>query len=213
MSRSPVLERLAEVAVVPVITIDDPADAEPLAAALVAGGLPAAEITLRTEAGEAAIRAVAGRADLLVGAGTVLTIEQVNRAHGCGATFVVSPGLDEAVVERALELGLVVLPGVATASELQSALRLGLDAVKLFPAAQLGGVAAVSAFAAPFPDVRFMPSGGITADNAASYLAHPSVFAVGSGWIAPRDLIARGGFDLIAQNCRDAVASLGRTVS
>jgi 2-dehydro-3-deoxyphosphogluconate aldolase/(4S)-4-hydroxy-2-oxoglutarate aldolase len=213
MSRSLVLDRLAEVAIVPVITIDDPADAEPLAAALVAGGLPAAEITFRTPAGEAAIRAIAGRSDLVLGAGTVLTPAQVDRAHGAGATFVVSPGLDDTVVERALELGLVVLPGVATASELQAALRLGLSAVKLFPAAQLGGLAAVSAYSAPFPDVRFMPSGGITAENAAGYLEHPAVFAVGSGWIAPRDLINRGSFDVIEQNCRDAVASLGRTAA
>jgi 2-dehydro-3-deoxyphosphogluconate aldolase/(4S)-4-hydroxy-2-oxoglutarate aldolase len=207
---STVFDRLAEVAIVPVIVLDDPADAEPLAAALVAGGIPAAEITFRTQAGEAGIRAVAGRDDLLVGAGTVLTVDQVNRAHDAGATFVVSPGFDSEVVERALELGLSVLPGVATASELQAVLKLGLDRVKLFPAEQLGGVGAVSAFAGPFPDVRFLPSGGVTAANVGGYLAHPSVFAVGSGWIAPRTLIASGKFDVIEQNCRDAVASIAR---
>ncbi len=194
---SPVLDRLAGIRVVPVVVIDDPTRADDLADALVAGGLPCAEITFRTPGGEAALRAIASRQDILVGAGTVLTSEQVDRAVDAGARFVVSPGFGIDVVTRAQELGVAVLPGVATATELQAAVRAGLNAVKFFPAAQSGGLGMLSALSAPFPDVRFMPSGGIRLAGVAGYLAHPSVFAVGGSWMVPRERIAVGDFETV----------------
>ena len=194
---SATLEHISRVGIVPVIVLDDAAHAEPLVAALAAGGVRAIEITFRTAAGEAAIRAVADTPDFVVGAGTVLTPIDVDRAADAGATFVVSPGLDESVLERAADLGIAALPGVATATEVQRAVRLGLDAVKLFPAKQLGGVAMVAALAGPFPTVRIMPSGGVTAENARSYADLPSVFAVSGSWMAPRTLIDEGRFDEI----------------
>ena len=206
---SATLDRISRVGIVPVIVLDDAAHAEPLVAALAAGGVRAIEITFRTEAGEAAIRAVAGTPDFVVGAGTVLTPSDVDRAADAGATFVVSPGLDESVLERATDLGIAALPGVATATEVQRALRLGLDAVKLFPAKQLGGVAMVAALAGPFPTVRIMPSGGVTVDDAPAYLAQPTVFAISGGWIASRAAIADGDFDGIEIRARQAAALRG----
>jgi 2-dehydro-3-deoxyphosphogluconate aldolase/(4S)-4-hydroxy-2-oxoglutarate aldolase len=194
---SPVLDRLAAIRVVPVVVIDDPTRADALADALVAGGLPCAEITFRTAGGEAALRAIASRRDILVGAGTVLTAAQVDRAVDAGAQFVVSPGLGIDVVTRAQELGIAVLPGVATATELQAAVGAGLSAVKFFPAAQSGGLGMLSALSAPFPAVRFMPSGGIRLAGVAGYLAQPSVFAVGGSWMVPRDRIAAGDFEAV----------------
>lgn len=194
---TPVLAQLAAVRVVPVVVLDDASCAPRLADALVSGGIPCAEFTFRTSAGERALRALAERTDILIGAGTVLTAEQVDRAVDAGARFIVSPGLDRKVVERARELAVPVLPGIATATELQAAVDLGLDAVKLFPAEQLGGLRMIRALAAPFPRMRFMPSGGITMRNAAGYLAHPSVLAVGGSWMVPRDLIENRRFDEI----------------
>ena len=169
------LARIASFGVLPVVVIDRALDADYLAEALVGGGLPIAEVTLRTPAGLDAIRALALRGDTLVGAGTVLTATQVDQAVDAGATFVVSPGLSRTVVERCLELGVLVVPGVVTATEVMAAMELGLDCVKFFPAETSGGAAAVAALAAPFPDLRVIPTGGIGPDNAASYLALPSV--------------------------------------
>jgi 2-dehydro-3-deoxyphosphogluconate aldolase/(4S)-4-hydroxy-2-oxoglutarate aldolase len=191
---------------VPVIVLDDGQQAAPLADALLRGGIGCAEITLRTDAGLAAIAAASTVPDFIVGAGTVLTADDVDRVVEAGARFVVSPGLAEDVVERSIELGVDVIPGVATATEVQRALRLGLSRLKLFPAGQLGGMAAVRAFAGPFPDVRFLPSGGVTAGNAAEYLASPSVFAVSGSWMATRDLIAEGDFAEIERLSRACVA-------
>ena len=190
---------------VPVIVLDDARQAVPLAEALLRGGIGCAEITLRTDAGPAAIAAASAVADFIVGAGTVLTPDDVDRVVDAGARFVVSPGLAEDVVERAIEHGLEVIPGVATATEVQRALRLGLSRLKLFPAGPLGGIAAVRALAGPFPDVRFLPSGGVTAENAGEYLASPSVFAVSGSWMATRDLIAAGDFAAIERLCRACV--------
>lgn len=190
---------------VPVIVLDDARRAVPLAEALLRGGIGCAEITLRTDAGPAAIAAASAVADFIVGAGTVLTPDDVDRVVDAGARFVVSPGLAEDVVERAIEHGLEVIPGVATATEVQRALRLGLSRLKLFPAGPLGGIAAVRALAGPFPDVRFLPSGGVTAENAGEYLASPSVFAVSGSWMATRDLIAAGDFAAIERLCRACV--------
>jgi 2-dehydro-3-deoxyphosphogluconate aldolase/(4S)-4-hydroxy-2-oxoglutarate aldolase len=194
-----VLERLEAARIVPVVVIDDAGSALEAASALAAGGITSAEITLRTPAGPAAIAAIAGLPDFTRGAGTVLTPDDVDRCADSGAEFIVSPGFDSFVVERALELGLTVIPGVATASELQAALRFGLTALKFFPADRLGGLPTIASLAAPFPQVRFMPSGGVSLSNAAEYLAHPAVFAVGGSWMIPRSAIAASDFDLIAR--------------
>ena len=193
--------------VVPVVVLDDAAAARPLAEALVEGGLPVAEVTFRTAAAERALAAMAADGRLLVGAGTVVTAAQVDRAVDAGARFVVSPGFAPAVVERALELGVAVLPGVATASEIMAAVALGLSVLKFFPAEAGGGVAAVRALAAPFPQVRFVPTGGVTATSMPDYLAVPAVVAVGGSGMVARDLVADGRFDEIARRSAEAVAS------
>lgn len=203
-----VLDDLAAHGVVPVVTMPDANLAVPLADALVAGGLPVAEVTLRTPAGLDAIRAMAARGGLLVGAGTVTSIEQVDAAVEAGARFVVSPGLDTDVVRRCSTRGVAVLPGVATATELQAAVRLGVTMVKLFPAEVVGGLALVQALAAPFPEIRFVPTGGITPDSVIDYLSCPAVAAVGGSWLATRALLADGAWTTIVDNCRLAVAAV-----
>jgi 2-dehydro-3-deoxyphosphogluconate aldolase / (4S)-4-hydroxy-2-oxoglutarate aldolase len=196
-------------AIVPVVVLDDDRQAEPLADALAASGISTVEITLRTAAGLAALGRIADRTDLVVGAGTVLNARQVDAAVDAGARFIVSPGFDAEVVARARELGVEVLPGIATPSELQSAVNAGLSAVKLFPAAQLGGVGMIDALTGPFPDIRFFPSGGITTATARSYLDHPAVFAIGVSWLVSRDHLADNRFDCITDECRAAIATVG----
>jgi 2-dehydro-3-deoxyphosphogluconate aldolase / (4S)-4-hydroxy-2-oxoglutarate aldolase len=176
-------------AVLPVIVADDHDCAASLGDALVAGGLPVAEVTLRTPAALDVIRVLAQRTDILVGAGTVLTAEQVDAAAEAGAAFIVSPGLSRAVVERCFERGVVPIPGAVTATEVQAALELGLDTVKFFPAESAGGASAIAALAAPFATVSFVPTGGISTANVDSYLVLPSVIAVGGSWMVPRDLV------------------------
>jgi 2-dehydro-3-deoxyphosphogluconate aldolase/(4S)-4-hydroxy-2-oxoglutarate aldolase len=203
------LQDLARIRIVPVIVIDDPRAAPDLAAALDAGGIGCAEITLRTAGGIAAISAIAaGQPRFVVGAGTVLTIHDVDRVADTGASFVVSPGLDEAVVDRARDRGLAALPGIATATELQRAVGAGLERVKFFPAGSLGGVDAIDALSGPFPGIRFLPSGGVSASNARTYLASAAVFAVSGSWMAPRELIAARDWDEIARRSAAAVALL-----
>lgn len=183
------LARLSSHLLVPVIVIDDAAAADSLGDALVAGGLPVAEVTFRTAAGVGALRRLAARSDILVGAGTVLTAEQVDAAVDAGADYIVSPGLSRAVVQRCVQRGVLPLPGAVTATEVQAALELGLSTVKFFPAESSGGLAAVRALSAPFVELSFMPTGGIGPDNLADYLAVPSVRAVGGSWMVPRTLI------------------------
>jgi len=200
------LDRLAAHRLVPVVVIDDAADAGPLAAALVAGGLPVAEVTFRTAAAADAVRAMADRGDVLVGAGTVLTPDQVDAAVAAGARYIVSPGTSRAVVERCAELGVPALPGAVTATEVQAALELGCTTVKFFPAGTSGGPAAVAALAAPFGGVRFVPTGGIGPATVADYLALPSVVAVGGSWMVPRDRIRAGDLDAVRALTAQAVA-------
>ncbi|MDR1710508.1 MAG: bifunctional 4-hydroxy-2-oxoglutarate aldolase/2-dehydro-3-deoxy-phosphogluconate aldolase [Propionibacteriaceae bacterium] len=200
------LNQIRQIGVVPVVVLDDPAAAQPLADALVAGGIPAAEITFRTAAGAAAIAEIAGREDILVGAGTVLTPQQVDAAADAGARFIVSPGFSRAVVERTLDRGLLSLPGAVTATEIQAALELGLNVVKFFPAEVSGGIKAIKAFAGPFADVSFIPTGGVSAANLAEYLAVKQVAACGGSWMVPRDAIAGGDFARVTQLCREAAA-------
>jgi 2-dehydro-3-deoxyphosphogluconate aldolase/(4S)-4-hydroxy-2-oxoglutarate aldolase len=208
---SDVYAALRRCQIVPVVVIDSEDSAEPLVDALIAGGIGCAEITFRTAAGRRAIQRVADRDDFLVGAGTVVNADQVDHAVEAGARFVVSPGLGLDVVQRAKELGVAVFPGVATATEVQTAIGAGLSAVKLFPAEQLGGLPLINALAGPFPDMRFFPSGGVRPDTARDYLGHPAVFAVGASWMVPRADIAAGRFDRVAELTRAAVAALPRT--
>ncbi|MGH2926649.1 MAG: bifunctional 4-hydroxy-2-oxoglutarate aldolase/2-dehydro-3-deoxy-phosphogluconate aldolase [Solirubrobacteraceae bacterium] len=203
-----VLAAVLERRLVPVVVLQDAAAAPPLADALVAGGLPVAEVTFRTPAAEAALRALASRTDVLAGAGTVLTPDQVDRAADAGARFVVSPGVSAAVVQRGQELGLAVLPGVATASEVMKALDLGIDVVKFFPAETSGGPAAVKALAAPFPGLRFVPTGGIGAAQLPGYLGIPAVAAVGGSWMVAPSLVAAHDFDEITRRTAAAVAAV-----
>ncbi len=200
------MEALGAARLVPVVVVDDAAHAEPLAAALVAGGLPVAEVTFRTAAAEDAIRAMASGGDMLVGAGTVLTVEQVDRAVAAGASYVVSPGLSRAVVERCREHAVLALPGAVTATEVQAALELGLTTVKFFPAGTSGGAAAIKALAAPFGGVTFVPTGGVGPKNLLEYLAIDAVLAVGGSWMVPRDVVAAGDFDRITALTAEAVA-------
>lgn len=209
-----ILERLHHAGVVPVVVIDDPADAPALTGALVEGDLPIAEITFRTAAAEAAIRAaVEAHPDALIGAGSVLLPEQVDAAVAAGARFIVSPGLEEGVVRRTLEHGVVPLPGVATASDLMKARQLGLDVVKFFPAEPSGGLAMIRAIAAPFPGMRFVPTGGISTGNLEEYLNDPRILAVGGSWMVKRPLVAAKDWLAITHAACEAVAAVKRARS
>jgi 2-dehydro-3-deoxyphosphogluconate aldolase/(4S)-4-hydroxy-2-oxoglutarate aldolase len=205
-----VLTRLAAHRLVPVVVLDEAGDAGPLADALVGGGLPVAEVTFRTAAAPDAIRVMADRGDVLVGAGTVITPQQVDQAVAAGAQYLVSPGTSRAVVERAQEHGVPVLPGAVTATEVQAALELGLDTVKFFPAGTSGGSAAIAALAAPFGGVRFVPTGGVGPANLDEYLALPCVAAVGGSWMVPRDRVRAGDLAGVRALVADAVALAAR---
>lgn len=196
--------QLAGLRVVPVVVLDRPDDALPLADALVAGGVGCMEITFRTDAAAAAIAAVASRDDVLVGAGTVTSAAQATTAIEAGARFVVSPGFDDGVAATCCERAVGYLPGVATATEIMRARAAGLDVLKLFPAEAIGGLTMLKALAAPFPDVRFVPTGGIDEKLAAEYLAHPAVLAVGGSWMVPRAAINGGDWAKINELARGA---------
>ncbi|WFF09849.1 bifunctional 4-hydroxy-2-oxoglutarate aldolase/2-dehydro-3-deoxy-phosphogluconate aldolase [Micromonospora sp. WMMD1076] len=205
----PVTAAVARRRLLPVVVLRDARAAEPLASALIAGGLHTAEVTLRTDAAIHAIRAMATLRGFLVGAGTVLTPAQVDRAVEAGARFVVSPGFSPAVVRRCQDIGVPVFPGVATATEVQMALDAGLDTVKFFPAEQLGGAAMVRALAAPFPSVRFIPTGGIHSGNLPAYLAQPAVLAVGGTWMVAPDLLAQADWNEITRLTQAATSAAG----
>ncbi|GAA1717561.1 bifunctional 4-hydroxy-2-oxoglutarate aldolase/2-dehydro-3-deoxy-phosphogluconate aldolase [Isoptericola hypogeus] len=192
---------------VPVVVVDGAEQGARLADALVAGGLPVAEITLRTAGGIDAIRAVAStQPDVVVGAGTVTTVAQVDAVVDAGARYIVSPGLSASVVRRAQEHGVPILPGVATPSEIMAALDLGIDVVKLFPASVVGGPAAIKAFSAPFPGLRFVPTGGVSAANLGDYLGLAPVLAVGGSWMVEKSLVAAGDWAEVTRRTAEAVA-------
>lgn len=202
------VELLAGVRVIPVVVADEPTCASPLAETLQSGGLPVAEVTLRTGAALQVLEVLAQTPDLLVGAGTVTSVQDVDRAADAGARFVVSPGVSETVAERAVLRGLLYLAGVSTATEVMRALELGLTTLKLFPADVSGGLRLVRALASPFPRVRFVPTGGVTPRSAVEYLDDPAVLAVGGTWMVPRKLLAQGSFDEVRELIRHA-AKLG----
>lgn len=202
-----VLDTMVEALLVPVVVLENAADAQPLGDALVAGGIPVAEVTFRTAAAPDAIKALSGRDDLLVGAGTVVSPEQVDRAVEAGARFIVSPGLLPAVVRRAQELDVAIVPGAVTPSEIMTALSLGLDTVKFFPANVYGGPSAIKALGAPFGQVKFVPTGGVSADNLDQYLSLPNVIAAGGSWMVKPSLFADGDFTAVTELSRAAVAA------
>jgi 2-dehydro-3-deoxyphosphogluconate aldolase/(4S)-4-hydroxy-2-oxoglutarate aldolase len=204
-----ILEELGKIGVVPVIRIDDPEKAVPLARALLAGGIPCAEITFRTEAGAEALGRICREApEILCGAGTVLTVEQADRAIAAGAKFIVSPGFNPRVVRHCAERGVPIAPGCSGPSDMEAALEAGLDVVKFFPAEQAGGLDYIKAVSAPYPALKFMPTGGINAGNIASYLACEKVLACGGSWMVPPDRIGAGDFDAITALCREAAAGV-----
>ena len=199
-------EQFYEFAVVPVVVLNDAKDAVPLAEALVKGGLPCAEVTFRTEAAEDSIRRMSEKyPEMLVGAGTVLTTEQVDRAVGAGAKFIVSPGFDPEIVDYCLEKNIPVFPGCISPSEVAQAVKRGLKVVKFFPAEQAGGLPMLKAMAAPYPMLKFMPTGGISAKNLKEYLGFEKIICCGGSWMVKGDLIKNGEFDRIAEMTREAV--------
>lgn len=204
-------ERLGNNAVVPVVVLDDAKDAIPTAKALLAGGVDVMEITFRTAAAPDAIKAVAdGCPDMLVGAGTVVTLEQCKQAVECGANFIVSPGFDEEVVRWCVENDVPVTPGCVTPTEIMAAMKLGLKVVKFFPANVYGGLSAMRGLSGPFGGVKFIPTGGVNGQNIGEYSAAPYVHTVGGSWVCAKEDIASGNFERITQLCREAVAgSLG----
>lgn len=200
------LDSLLARRVIPVVTLTDPDSALGVATALGRGGLPVAEITFRSEAAEQAISTIASQTDVRVGAGTVIDVGLVDRAAAAGATFVVTPGFSAAVVERCLEIGMPVIPGVGGATDIISALAYGLRVVKVFPASALGGPPTVKALSGPFSQVRFVPTGGVTVANARDYLRIDSVAAVGGTWMTPPDVIASHRFGEVERLAAEAAA-------
>ena len=199
-------ERFAELGVVPVVVLEDAKDAAPLAKALVEGGLPCAEVTFRTAAAEESIRIMASEyPDMFVGAGTVLTIDQVDRAVAAGAKFIVSPGFDPEIVDYCLSKDIPVFPGVITPSEVAQAVKRGLKVVKFFPAEQFGGVATIKAMAAPYVGLKFMPTGGVNAKNLENYLSCDKIVACGGSWMVKGDLVKARKFDEIKSLTEEAV--------
>ncbi len=199
------LKTLQKIGIIPVVVLDDAKDAKELAGALVRGGLPCAEVTFRTAAAEEAIRIMVQEyPDMIVGAGTVLTTEQVDRAVGAGAKFIVSPGLNPKIVQYCIDKGIPVTPGTQTPSEMEQAMEFGLDVVKFFPAEPAGGLAMIKAVAAPYVDLMFMPTGGINAKNVRDYLAFSKILACGGSWMVKKDLIKEGKFDEIEAMVREA---------
>lgn len=205
----PSLQRASRHRLIPIVVMDKSEHAHRFGEVLIDGGLPVVEITFRTPAAESSIRALAKIDGLAVGAGTILTTEQADRAIDAGAQFLVAPGTNPKVVEYVLKRGLPIVPGVATPSEIELASSLGAEVLKFFPAETMGGVAALKALAGPYPDVKFLPTGSITPDLLPDYLQLKSVVACGGSWIAPRNLLAAGRFDAIAALVEQARKLLG----
>ena len=203
------LQKIHDIGIVPVIAIDDASKAVPLAKALVEGGLPAAEVTFRTAAAEDAIRAIVKEVpEMIVGAGTVLTKEQADRAIDAGVSFIVSPGFNPETTKYVLSKGVCMLPGTATAGEMEQAMAMGLSAVKFFPAEQNGGVEKLKALAGPYKSLRWMPTGGVNTGNLANYLSFHQVLACGGTWMVKKDLIENEKWDEITSICKAAVKNM-----
>ena len=202
-----IFEQFSNIGIIPVVVLDNAKDAEPLAKVLCDNGLPCAEVTFRTAAAEEAIKIMTRDfPDMLVGAGTVLTIEQADKAINAGAKFIVSPGLNPKIVQYCLDASVPVTPGTQTPSEMEQALELGLKVVKFFPAEPAGGLNMIKAVAAAYVDLKFMPTGGINAKNVRDYLAYNKIIACGGSWMVKKDLIAAGEWDKIGAMVKEAAA-------
>lgn len=206
---NPIIEEISKIGIVPVIALDDTKDAKPLAEALIKGGINCAEVTFRTDAAEESIRIMAQEfPEMLVGAGTVLTTEQVDRAVNAGAKFIVSPGLNPTTVAYCVEKNIPILPGTANPSDVEMALSFGLEVVKFFPAEAAGGINMIKAMSAPYGKVKFMPTGGITADNLKEYLDFNKIIACGGSWMVKKELVVAGEFNKIEELTRQAVTKM-----
>lgn len=204
-----ILKEISRMGIVPVIALDDAKDAKPLAQALCEGGLPCAEVTFRTAAAEESIRIMAQEfPEMLVGAGTVLTTEQVDRAVAAGAKFIVSPGLNPKVVKYCVDKNIPITPGTSSPTDIEQAIELGLEVVKFFPAEASGGLAKIKAMAAPYVNMKFMPTGGINAKNLIDYLNFPKIIACGGSWMVSKDMITAGEFDKIRDMTKEAVTAM-----
>ena len=202
---STIFEKFSKIGIIPVVVLEDTKDAEPLGKALMEGGLPCAEVTFRTAAAEEAIKIMTEKfPDMLVGAGTVLTTEQADSAIAAGAKFIVSPGLNPDVVAHCVKKGIPVTPGTCTPTDVEKALTFGLDVVKFFPAEPAGGLDFIKAIAAPYVGVKFMPTGGINANNVRDYLKYDRIIACGGSWMVKGDLIKAGDFEKIKELTAEA---------
>ena len=202
-----IIRTIKQIGIVPVVVLDDAKDALPLAEALLESGLPCAEITFRTDAAEEAIRQITKAfPNMLVGAGTVLTTRQADRAIDAGAQFIVSPGSNPKVIEHVLEQGVLMIPGVCTPTEIESVLGYGFKTLKFFPAEAMGGLKTIKAIAAPYAGINFMPTGGINAENVRDYLAYDRITACGGSWMVKNTLIKDGNFKEIKRLTKQAAA-------
>ncbi len=202
-----ITEKLANAGVVPVVVLNDAKDAAPLAKALVDGELPVAEVTFRTDAAEESIKTISAKyPEMLVGAGTVLTVDQVDRAVAAGAKFIVAPGFDPEIVDYCLSKDIPVFPGCTTATEVAQAVKRGLTTIKFFPAEQCGGVATIKALASAYTMAKFMPTGGIGPKNLKEYLSCDKIACCGGSWMVKGDLISAGEFEKITEMTKEAVA-------
>lgn len=208
-----IFKTISELKLMPVIVLDEPEKADQLSEALIAGGLPCAEITFRTPGAAQAVRKIAARNDMITAAGTILTIDQAKEAVDAGADFLIAPGFSRSLVEYCLDQGIVIIPGVCTPSEIQTALEYDLTVVKFFPAEAMGGLTFIKAISAPYPTMRFMPTGGINKDNLRGYLQHKSIFACGGSWLVTRELLKNNQFDQIRQLTLEAKAIIRETTA
>ncbi|GHS88448.1 hypothetical protein AGMMS49957_09980 [Synergistales bacterium] len=201
-----VLQKISNVGVVPVVKLDSPDQAVPLGKALIAGDLPVAEVTFRTDAAEESIKRISGELpDLLVGAGTVTTIDQAKRAVAAGAKFLVSPGFNPNVVKYCVDNNIPITPGINNPSQIEQGIELGLSVLKFFPAEQSGGLEMLKAFGGPYGSLKFIPTGGVSVKNMVDYLSYAKVLAVGGSWMVKPELIAAGKYDEISRACHEAV--------
>ncbi len=204
-----VLSKINSLGIVPVVVINDTKDAVPLAKALCDGGLPCAEVTFRTDAAEESIKLMSDNfPNMLIGAGTVLTTEQVDRAVNAGAKFIVSPGLNPKIVKYCVDKNIPITPGVTSPSQIEQALELGLEVVKFFPAEQAGGLPMIKALAAPYTKMKFMPTGGVNAKNINEYLSYEKIIACGGSWMVSGDLVKAGEFNKITELTKEAIQTV-----
>ena len=208
---SDVMQRINELKLVPVVVLDDAKDAAPLAEALIEGGLPCAEVTFRTTAAADSIKAMSKYSELCLGAGTVLSVDQVKAAVDCGARYIVTPGFNPKVVGYCVENKIPITPGVCTPTQVEMGLEFGIEVLKFFPAEAYGGLKTLKAICAPYNMVKFIPTGGIGPENVCNYLAFDKVFACGGSWMVKKELVAAGEFAEIVRLTKAAVALVGRS--